>query len=109
MVAGQQERGRCPSRIDLVELLCFRCELLLDGLRATEAEAPAREALRLASQADFQFAWGAAQAGHLAGQALIRQGRSVEARPILEEAHVLRLRISDPRAKQTENLIKSLK
>jgi hypothetical protein len=89
--------------------LCFRVELLLDCLQAAEAEGPAREALRLASQIDCQFVWGAACAGHLADRVLSRQARLEEARSILEEAHALRVRIGDPRAKQTENLIRSLR
>jgi len=92
----------------LVELLCGRAELLLDRSQPVEAEGPAREGLRLASMVDCQFLWGAGQAGHLLGRALIGQGRSDDARAILEETLTLRLKIGDSRAEQTENLIKSL-
>ncbi len=92
----------------MVELLCGRAELLLDRSQPIEAEGPAREAKRFASMVECQFLWGAAQAGHLLGKALIGQRRSDEARAILEETRTLRLSIGDPRVEQTEGLIRTL-
>jgi len=92
----------------LVELLCAQSALLLDRSKVVEGEGPAREALRLASMADCQFLWGAAQAGHLVGRALVARGRLGEARTVLEAARALRLRIGDFRAEETESLIRGL-
>ena len=65
----------------------------------------AREALRLASHADCQFVWGAAEAGHLLGQALRAQHKIGEARAILDRTLGLRRRLGDPRAADTERLL----
>jgi hypothetical protein len=92
----------------LVELLCERAELLLNRSADAEAEDPAREAYRIASMAQCQFLWGAAQAGHLLGRALIGQRRLEEARDVLEDTRSLRILIGDARAEHTENLIKGL-
>ena len=62
-----------------VELLCVQTELLLTGgqsaalllggAQAADAVRSAREAVDLASLSSCQFAWGAAEAGHLLGLA----------------------------------------
>src|SRR5207244_387974 len=88
-----------------VELLCVPAELLLDGSQATAAARSARAAVGLASSADCQFLWGAAEAGHLLGRSLLAQSRPDEARSILEEVRALRLRIGDFRAELTQALI----
>jgi hypothetical protein len=92
----------------LVELLCERAELLLNRAAAAEAEGLAREALRFASMPRCQFVWGAAQAGHLLGRALIVQRRQEEARAVLEDVRSLRVQIGDFRREHTETLIRSL-
>jgi len=98
-----------PSGLGLyhIELLCVQAELLLNRAQAAAAEPPAREAVRLASAADCQFLWGAGEAGHLLGRALLAQNRADLARPILEKVRSIWLRLGDSRLKQTEALIKS--
>jgi hypothetical protein len=95
-------------RLLLVELLCARAEVLLSLADAAGAEGSAREAGRIASADDCQFAWGAAEAGHLLGQALHVQWRFGEARTSLEGALALRRLIGDPKAGQTERLLARL-
>jgi hypothetical protein len=92
----------------LVEFLCERAELLLNRSAAIEAEGPAREALEFASVVQRRYLWGAAQASHLLGRALIAQERLEEARVVLEDTRSLRARIGDFRVEQTESLIKQL-
>jgi hypothetical protein len=88
-----------------IELLCDYAELLLIGGNVPAAEEAAREALRRASDSACQFLWGAAQAGHLVGQALSMQQRFGQAREFLEKTLLLRRQIGDPRAAATENLL----
>jgi hypothetical protein len=91
-----------------VELLCEQAELFLTRKDAVQAEPAAREALRLASHADCQFVWGAAEAGHVLGRALAVQQRVPEARAILDKTLGLRRRLGDPRAALTERLLGQL-
>src|SRR5262249_20946057 len=63
----------CGLGLYHVDLLCEQAELGLAEEEAAAAEASAREALRRASAAECQFLWGAAEAGHLLGQALVLQ------------------------------------
>ncbi len=72
------------------------------------AEKMAREAMQLASGPAWRFLWGAAEAGHLLGQALAAQQRWREALPILQDALALRWRLGDPRAAATKRLLTSL-
>jgi hypothetical protein len=99
---------QCGLGLYQIELLCEGAELCLLREDAVRAEQLAREALQQASAADCQFLWGAAEAGHLLGQALAAQQRPKEARPILETALALRCRLGDPWAKATERLLASL-
>ena len=102
----------------LIELLCVQAELqlggarsaasLLGGAQADPAEQSAREAVRLATAPECQFAWGHVEAGHLLGRSLLAQGRREEALATLETVHRAQLRIGDHRAGQTEALIKSI-
>jgi hypothetical protein len=99
---------QCGLGLYHVELLCEQAELFLARADAPAAETVAREALRRASAADYQFLWGATQAGHLLGQALIRQKRMPEARAVLGKALALRLGVGDPGAEATETLLANL-
>jgi hypothetical protein len=101
---GLHTARQCGLGLYHVDLLCEQAEVSLVRGDAVTAEQAAREALRRASAADCQFRWGAAQAGHLLGQTLIAQQRFRDARPILKKALVLRRRIGDPGAEQTEQL-----
>jgi ATP/maltotriose-dependent transcriptional regulator MalT len=92
----------------LIELLCVRAELLLDGAAPSAAEQAAREAVQLGSSADCQFLWGVAEAGHLLGRPLAAQSRLEEALSLLEEIRSLRLLIGDFRAWRTDALIKTI-
>jgi hypothetical protein len=91
-----------------VELLCERAEEYLARGEGAPAEGPAREALGRASAANCRFRWGAAEAGHLLGQALFSQGRVAEARPVLDEALRVRRELNDLRADQTARLLRLL-
>jgi hypothetical protein len=102
-----------------VELLCLQTELLLaggqsaatlllGGAPAADAVRSAQEALDLALRPECGFAWGAADAGHLLGQALLAGGRNQDARTALEQALSIRHRIGDHRAEQTEALLESI-
>jgi hypothetical protein len=89
-----------------IEALCEQAEQALAAGDWAGAERPGREALQRASAADCQFQWGAAEAGHLLGQALAVAGQKGEARVILEETLDLRLRLGDPKISQTEMLLR---
>jgi len=99
---------QCGLGLYYVELLCEGAELGLLRSDAAAAEEMACEALRRACAAECQFMWGAAEAGHLLGQALAMQQRAKEARAVLEEALELRWRLGDPRAEATEQFLASL-
>jgi AAA ATPase domain len=99
---------QCGLGLYHVELLCVQAELFLGTQNSPAAAESSREAQRLASSPACQFAWGAAEAGHLLGRSLIALNRPAEARTVLEEVRALRLRIGDFRAEQTEGLIQSL-
>ncbi len=86
----------------------MQAELQLGGGQATSAEQSAREAVRLATAPECQFAWGQVEAGHLLGRSLLAQGRRDEALATLEAVYAVRLRIGDVRAEQTGALIKSI-
>ena len=104
---GLRLARQCGLGLYHIELLCVKAELLLDRAPA-DAEPPAREAVRLASAADCQFLWGAAEAGHLLGRVLLRQDRPDLARPILERVRSLRVRLGDCRLNRTESLLRSI-
>jgi hypothetical protein len=91
-----------------VELLCEGAQVSLMGGDPAGAERLARDALGRATAAGCQFLWGAAEAGHLLGQALAAQRRPREARPVLEEALAWRCRLRDPQAAATERLLAML-
>src|SRR5262249_25228332 len=99
----------CGLGLYHVDLLCEQAELGLAEEEAAAAEASAREALRRASAAECQFLWGAAEAGHLLGQALVLQERNGEARDRLDEPLALRARRGAPRGEDTEWLLGKLK
>jgi hypothetical protein len=102
---GLQLARLCGLGLYQVELLCEQAEVWLASGDGAAAERAAREAFQLASAQKCQFAWGAAQAGHLLGQALLWQARPGEARAILQEALELRRRIGHPGAAATERLL----
>ena len=91
-----------------IELLCERAELLLALGDAARAEQTARDALQRASDPKCAFAWGAAEAGHLLGQALVDAGRHAEARTILSETLDLRRSLGHPGANLTERVLARL-
>jgi hypothetical protein len=99
----------CRLGLYHVDLLCEQAEVDLARGDAAAAEASAREGLRWASAAECQFQWGAAESGHLLGQALALQQRNGEARAVLDETLALRSRLGDPRREDTEWLLGRLK
>jgi tetratricopeptide (TPR) repeat protein len=108
LIEGLHLARHCGLGLYLVELLSEQAELFLARQDAPQAEPVAREALRLASHADCQFVWGAAEAGHVLGRALAVQQHTAEARAILDKTLSLRRRLGDPRAALTERLLEQL-
>jgi hypothetical protein len=96
---------QCGLGLYHVELLCEQAEGCLARADPSTAEQAAREALRRASAVGCQFLWGAAQAGHLLGRALLALGRGREARESFQKTLALRRRIGDPGAEATEMLL----
>jgi hypothetical protein len=105
---GLHVARQCGLGLYWIELLCELAEGLLAAGDAAEAENAAREALRQATDVGCRFVWGAAQAGHLVGQALMIREHFREARAFLERALALRRRIGDPTAALTEGLLTAL-
>ena len=108
VVEGLHLARQCGLGLYHIDFLCVQAELFFCAAEPAAAAEAAREAHQLASATDCQFAWGAAESGHLLGRALVALKRPDEARLILEEVRTLRLRIGDFRAEQTEALIRSL-
>jgi hypothetical protein len=96
----------CGLELYYVELLCEQAEQYLKVGDAAAAEDAAREAMQRAAAAACRFLWGAGQAGHLLGQALATRGNRGAAVAALHEALELRRNLGDPRAGQTERLLK---
>jgi hypothetical protein len=103
--AGLHLTRRCGLGLLYIELLCEQAEQRLAAGDAAGAEASAHDALGRAVAADCQFLWGAAEAGHLLGQALAAQGDERAAAAVLREALERRRRLCDPRTAQTERLL----
>jgi hypothetical protein len=100
---------QCGLGLYHIELLCEQAEICLARADSPVAEQMAGEALERASAVDCQFAWGAAEAGHLLGQSLVAQRRFHEARVVLNRTLELRHRIGDPKIRQTEQLLALLR
>jgi hypothetical protein len=90
----------------LVELLCEQAELCLARADAVAAAAAAAAALERAAAPDCRFRWGEAEAGHLLGRSLAAQERSADAQEILKKTLALRCRLGDPKADETESLLR---
>jgi hypothetical protein len=99
---------QCGLGLYLIELLCEQAQVLLVQYQAAQAESAAREAWRLASDADCQFAWGAAEAGQILGQALYAKQEFTEARSVLIETLELRRRIGHPKIIETQRLLEQV-
>jgi hypothetical protein len=91
-----------------VELLCEQADGLLERKDAVAAQEAAREALDRASAESCQFAWGAAEAGHVLGKAQSARQQWNDARATLQQALATRRQIGDPRAEVTQDLLGSL-
>jgi hypothetical protein len=89
----------------LVELLCEQAEVCLARTDAVAAGEAAESALERARAGACRFAWGAAEAGHLLGQALSAQQRFAEAGAVLEKVLGLRQRLGHPGVKATADLL----
>jgi hypothetical protein len=97
---------RCGLGLYHIELLCEQAEEFLATGDPTSAEPASRDALRRAAEPDCRFAWGEAEAGHLLGRALVALEDRAAAQEVLHNTLNLRRRIGDPRANQTERLLK---
>jgi hypothetical protein len=106
---GLHMARQCGLVLYAIELLCVQAELSLTRLDAVAAEHFAAAGWERALAADCQYLWGAAQAGHLLGRALLAQGKLAGARPVLLRALSVRQRIGDPRSEETERLLESLR
>ncbi len=100
---------QCGLGLYHIELWCEQAEICLARADSPAAEQMAGAALERASAADCQFLWGAAEAGHLLGQALAAQHKVREACAALNQTLNLRRRIGDPRAWHTEQLLALLR
>jgi hypothetical protein len=96
---------RCGLRLYRIELLCQQAEVCLADANVADAETAAREALQSCSAPHCQFVWGAAEAGHLLGQALAARGDKSAAQAALRNALDLRRRLDDPKTGSTERLL----
>jgi uncharacterized protein HemY len=67
-----------------------------------------REALDRASAESCQFAWGAAEAGHVLGKVYSARQQWNDARAALQQALATRRQIGDPRAEITQDLLGSI-
>jgi hypothetical protein len=92
----------------LIELLCEQAALFLAQRNPTAAEPLASEARERALAWQCYFAWGAAEAGHLLGEALTAQRRTEAAGDVLQETLALRRGINHPRVWQTEEALAAL-
>ncbi len=99
----------CGLGLYHADLLCEQAEVRLAEGDADAAELAAGEALRRASAEECQLRWSAAEAGHLLGQVLTLQGRTPEARTVLEQTLALRTTLGDPRREDTDRLLRRLK
>jgi hypothetical protein len=108
VLEGLHLADQCGLGLYHVELLCERAEIALVLKDAADAEQSARAALRRAAAPDCQYQWGAVQAGHLLGRALIRQQKLLDARAILKETLDMRHRLGDPGADLTAQLLAQL-
>jgi len=108
LAEGLHLARQCGLGLYQIELLCAQAEMLLAEGDAAAAEPLARDALSRASVQECQFLWGAAQAGHLLGQALLALARWREARAILKKTLDLRDRIGDPGRQETDRLLANL-
>jgi hypothetical protein len=100
---------QCGLGLYHVELLCEQAGLCLDRADPAAAAQAASLGLERASADGCRFAWGMAAAGALLGQALESQGRTREARPVLERAFVLGCRLRDPGAAAVAQLLEDLR
>jgi tetratricopeptide (TPR) repeat protein len=109
-VAGGIHMARqCGLGLYLIELLCEQAEICLARADAPAAEHVAAAALERAQSPDCQFQWGAAEAGHLLGQALWQQGQLDRARRFLKRALARRRILGDPRVELTRHLLDLVK
>jgi hypothetical protein len=99
---------QCGLGLYHIHLVCERANLELELGDMVAAEADALAALQHAEAEDCRFAWGAAEAGQVLGQALAAQGRTEEARDRLYETAVLRSHIGHPGSQQTLRLFAML-
>jgi ATP/maltotriose-dependent transcriptional regulator MalT len=105
VLEGLHVARQCGLGLYWVELLCELAEVLLASGDVPAAEQAARQGLQQATDVGCQFQWGAAQAGHLVGQALWVQQRFREAREVLKLTLSLRRRLGDPGAVATAALL----
>lgn len=95
-------------RVYLIELQCAQAEICLARADAVAAEQAAGAALERGLASDCRFLWGAGEAAHLLGQALLAAHSADRALPALKRALALRRQVGDPRAAETERLLDQL-
>ena len=104
---GVHMARQCGLGLYHVMILNARAEIV-SPTDPAEAERSACEARGLALASTCTFRWGAAEAGHLLGQALAAQGHSSAARAVLRDTLALREWIGDSGADQTRLLLARL-
>jgi hypothetical protein len=105
---GLHVAEQCGLGLYMIELLCERGCLEMSRGELMRAETLLRQAVERAMGPSCRFLWGAAQAGHLLGQVLLREGNKAEARGVLEAALTVRLAIQDPHTQETQTLLARL-
>ena len=99
---------QCGLGLYLIESLNEQAEICIARADYPAAGHFAATALERAKAPDCQFLWGAAEAGHLLGLALLHQGESVRAGHFLTQALAERRRLNDPKIEQTRQLLLAL-
>jgi hypothetical protein len=97
---------QCGLDLYLIPLLCVQAEICLARLDPAAAEHVAAAAWERALAPGCQFLWGAAEAGHLLGKAMLLQKLTDRARPVIERTIQLRRQIGDPRIEASETLLR---
>jgi hypothetical protein len=102
---GIHVASHCGLGLYLVELRCLQAEISLGQGAGGPAAEQAGAALEHALAPDCQFLWGAAEAAHLLGQALMTEQVFERAQPALQLALDLRRQIGHPRLAETKRLL----
>jgi tetratricopeptide (TPR) repeat protein len=105
---ADQVAQSCGHRVWHAEALIALGRIALHERDTVRAIRNATETLGLSASADCAYRWGIGSARHLLAEAELARGHLTVARQCAEEALAVRQSISDPRAKNTEQLLARL-